>query len=244
MVVKTPFYTWCPDDYILHLVSFHDHGHDHHAVTVIIITAVVTLHVGRQCSHPCRGRSLHSGDAAIKQHHKRQHDININTRVFITKVNLKQKLNNPWVTSSTCPHKSCCSSRTIPDEEEDKAENIGGGCFSGWSQMVTIKQNWPWKKCFRRTFSNYDMTDRNRVQLLIKFQYHWHNSFMCFLQYLLFTSISGCCNKSFTMNMCPPEQKSLQRVCLFVCLFVFFVCLFGYSFVHLFICSFIYLFVS
>ena len=72
------------------------------------------------------------------------------------------------------------------------------------------------------------MNARNRVQLLIKFQYHWHNSFMCFLQYLLFTSISGCCNKSFTMNMCPPEQKSLQRVCLFVCLFVFlfFVCLF------------------
>ena len=86
--------------------------------------------------------------------------------------------------------------------------------------MVTIKQNWPWKKCFRRTFSNYDMNARNRVQLLIKFQYHWHNSFMCFLQYLLFTSISGCCNKSFTMNMCPPEQKSLQRVSLFVCLFV------------------------
>ena len=137
MVVKTPFYTWCPDDYILHLVSFHDHGHDHHAVTVIIITAVVTLHVGRQCSHPCRGRSLHSGDAAIKQprhrrqQHKRQHDININTRVFITKVNLKQKLNNPWVTSSTCPHKSCCSSRTIPDEEEDKAENKEGGVFQG-----------------------------------------------------------------------------------------------------------------
>ena len=98
---------------------------------------------------------------------------------------------------------------------------IRRGCFSGWSQMVTIKQNWPWKKCFRRTFSNYDMNARNRVQLLIKFQYHWHNSFMCFLQYLLFTSISGCCNKSFTMNMCPPEQKSLQRVCLFVCLFVY-----------------------
>ena len=100
MVVKTPFYTWCPDDYILHLVSFHDHDHHHHAVTVIIITAVVTLHVGRQCSHPCRGRSLHSGDAAIKQprhrrqQHKRQHDININTRVFITKV-------NTWSRSST-----------------------------------------------------------------------------------------------------------------------------------------------
>ena len=76
VVVKPPFYTRCPGFpfYFLYIFLYILHTVSCVLLSVIIlilinhiVTSIVTLHVVKLCFHPCRGRSLHTGDAAIRK---------------------------------------------------------------------------------------------------------------------------------------------------------------------------------